>query len=131
MPQPVYTPGDIQYFDPFTEAAPGGETNLMLNVAVLTAREVDANGVLKPGVVLLANGSIVTAAAQTALGMVRHPIKVHTNNTTLATVTALLPISVTTRGVVNGADITTMLGTALTANELSALTAAGGNIIVR
>lgn len=124
------TTGDTLYPDPFIQA--GHVASVVVAATALTNVFLDANGYLKPGTILKADGTLITGAGQTAFGMVRHPIKVANGNDAASIAAATsIPVPVTVSGVINQTLVADLLGRVLSANELSALTAAGGNIVVR
>lgn len=129
------TTGDDNYVDPFVQGGGDGHvTNVKLDVSALDNTLVDANGYLKPGAILRADGTPISGAAQVALGVNRWPVKVANSNSggDLAAA-ADFHIPVVTHGILSSAKTAANLGRALSANELAALAiaAAGANIIVR
>lgn len=121
----VYTqPGGTSYA-PIIVGDPDGMTHIKLDVSTLTTDEVDANGNLKPGVLLQANGALVTAAGQSGYGVTIEASKILTGNTALATDTSDPVIAVCTNGLVNRDIVEDNLGRALSANEVAAYAAGG------
>jgi hypothetical protein len=124
------TAGDTLYPDPFIQA--GHVASVIVDVSALTTTFVDANGYLKPGAIFRADGTLITTTGQTAFGMVRHPIKVAAgNDSTSLNAATDIPVPVVTHGIVNQTLVADLLGRVLSANELSALTTGGANIVVR
>lgn len=124
------TLGDTLYPDPFIQA--GHVTSVVVDVSALTSTFVDSDGFLKPGTILKADGTLITGASQTALGMVRHPIKVAAGNASGQLNAATdIPVPVVTSGIINQTLVADLLGRVLSANELAALVAGGSNIVVR
>ncbi|MCA1571306.1 MAG: hypothetical protein LC798_13500 [Chloroflexi bacterium] len=98
-----------------------------VDVSALTTREIDAQGYIKPGVVLKQNGTLV-GVGEAAFGIVVEPKKIPTaDDNEAATLTAAtdfrLPVAV--YGIVNRAVVEDNLGGALTADELAGLKGAG------
>ncbi len=86
------------------------------NIANLTAFEVDADGVLKPGVPLMATGALVGAAG-VAYGVTIEATKLVANNG--AARTGTFQVAVATLGLVNRDVVEDILGRVLTANEIA------------
>lgn len=103
---------------------------IKVDVSALTSNEVDANGYLKPGVILQQTGAPIGAPAQIAYGAVVEAVKVHTDNTTLAGVTADVEVAVGLYVLINRDIVEDSLGRALSADELSAVNAAGSHVAV-
>lgn len=105
-----------------------------VDVSGLTSREVDANGYLKPGVLFkIAGGLLVLADATVGeyiAGAVVEAVKVHTDNTTLAGVTADVEVAIATFCLLNRDILEDSLGAALTADELAAIAAAGSHVAI-
>ena len=124
------TTGETLYPDPFIQA--GHTTSVIVDVSALSTTFVDSNGFLKPGTILKADGTLITGASQTALGMVRFPVKVAAgNDSTSLNAATEIPVEVTTSGIINQTLVADLLGRVISANELAALVAAGSNITVR
>jgi hypothetical protein len=96
----------------------------------LTTAEVDANGVLKPGVPVKRNGGLVNGAGQVVFGCIAEATKVAASNsaTDLAAVTTDPEVAVVLIGCLNRDIVEDILGRALSADEVSALAAAGSLI---
>lgn len=103
---------------------------IAVNVTALTVAEVDADGYIKPGVVLQKNGTLITAAAQIAYGVVPEPIKVANSNSApdLAAASAAFQLAVGVIGMVNRAIMEDNLGRVLTANEIAGFDLAGSTL---
>lgn len=102
---------------------------IRVNVALLTSREVDAYGYLKPGVPLAKTGILVGAAPAYVYGVVPEPIKVAESNAGAdLTAAGNVEVTVHTHGQVNRAIIEDNLGAVLTANEIAGFVAAGSHI---
>lgn len=124
--------GGEGYPDPFVSAL--AVANLRVDVSTLSNREIDANGYLKPGTILQKSGAKISAAAQTAYGVVRFPVKVAADNQAGSIAAAAdIDVAVVTHGVLSQPIAEQILGSVLTANELASLTiaAAGSNILLR
>lgn len=97
---------------------------IRVNLAPLTAKEVDANGYLKPGVPFTAAGALV-GVDQTVHGVTLEPVKVASGNTGLA---GTVDVAVGTIGQVNRAVAEAILGRAYTANEIAGF--AGSKLVL-
>lgn len=97
----------------------------------LTNKEIDANGYVKPGVPLRANGTLVSGAAQVIMGVTVDYVKV-ANDNAAGTIAALgtVDLVIGTIGQVNQDVIEDILERVLTANELTAFAAAGGHVVL-
>lgn len=113
------TTGSGNYGNPFV-----GDVNqfghIKVDVSALTSREVDANGYLKPGVPIALDGLLLGAANVKQFGVVFEPIKIHSDNTTLAGVTADPFIACALHGTINRDIAEDNMGAVYNANELSA-----------
>ena len=99
---------------------------LAVNVAVLTTREVDSDGYIKPGVPFLSTGALVSAAGQVIWGVTPESIKVANGNDAASlTAAGTIQLGVATIGQINRALSEANLGAAYNANELAAFGAAG------
>lgn len=123
--QNIPSPGAL-YGHPFVSPVRDPD-HVKLDVSTLTAVEVDAYGYIKPGVILQQNGAIITAANQTAYGVVIEAEKLpgRSNNTGLAADTTDPLIAVCTDGLINRDIVKDNLGRDLNPNELAALAAGG------
>ena len=101
---------------------------IRVDVSALTAAEVDSKGYLKPGVPLTRAGILPGIAPAFVFGCVAEAVKVHTDNTTLAGVTADVDVTVFVIGAVNRAILEDSLGRVLTADEAAAFDRAGSKI---
>jgi|SRR5690606_25000916 len=101
-----------------------------VDVSALTAAEVDKYGYLKPGVPLTRAGELPGADPEFVYGCVIESTRVHTDNTTLASVTADVDVAVATICQVNRAILEDNLGRALTADELAAFDRAGSKCVL-
>lgn len=102
---------------------------LAVNVAVLTANEVDANGYLRPGVIFDKTGILVGVAPAYNYGIVVAPVKVAKSNAGADLVAAgVQRVAVCRIGIVNGDIVEDNLGRALTANELAGFERAGTHL---
>jgi hypothetical protein len=103
-----------------------------IDASALTSREVDADGVLKPGVTFnVVTGLLPTAAGQ-KVGVVYEPIKLGAN---LAAVQAITgaddpQIALGLIGVLNRDIMEDNLGSAVSANEIAALDGAGSRLFL-
>lgn len=97
---------------------------ITIDVSTLDNTVVDADGYLKPGTLLRVDGSIVSDTGQIGFGVVMEPIKVHTSNASLGSVTADVQGAVATIGQVNRDIGEDNLGRAYSANEIAAFAAA-------
>jgi len=122
------TTGTGVYGVPFVGPS-SGPVHVQVDVSALTSREVDADGYLKPGVVLTLAGLLPTAAGD-KVGVVPEAIKIHTDNTSLAGVTADPFVVVHTYGTLSRDITEDNLGAALSAAEIAALNGAGSQIVL-
>lgn len=123
------TAGAGTYGNPFVGAA-SGEVHVQVDVSALTAREVDARGYLKPGVVLTIAGLLPGAANTAVVGVVPEPVKIAASNVGLAAITADPFVVIKTIGLVNRDIIEDNLESALSANEIAALNTAPSRIVL-
>lgn len=103
-----------------------------INVAIsgMSTAEVDANGVLKPGVPLQRAGTLVSAVSQTVWGCVAEAKKVaKTNATADLTAAGTKEVPVVLIGAINRDILEDILGRALTANEVAAFGPQQGSLI--
>jgi hypothetical protein len=124
------TAGGTDYGNPFI--GPIDYTDgVNVVIANLTTREVDSNGVLKPGVPFRSTGALVSGTSQVIYGCVAEATKVAAgNDATSLTAAGTQQISLVIRGALNSDMMTDILGSALTANEIAAFAAAGSHIIL-
>lgn len=102
---------------------------LAVNIAVLTTREVDANGYLKPGVIFDKAGILVGVAPAYNYGIVIAPVKVAKSNAAAdLTAAGIQRVAVARFGLVNGDIVEDNLGAVLTANELAGFERAGTHL---
>lgn len=101
--------------------------HIKIDVSTLTTDEVDSNGYLKPNVPLKSDGTLVSGTSQTVYGLTVEATKLpgRTDNASLSSDTSDPLIAVTTDALINRDIAEDNLGRALSANELSALTAGG------
>lgn len=120
------TAGDQAYGNAFLSPIEAVD-HVKLDVSTLTTAEVDANGYLKPNTPLKQDGTIVSGASQTVYGLTVEAVKLpgRTDNANLASDTSDPLVAVTTHALINRDIAEDNLGRALSANELSALTAGG------
>lgn len=114
------TSGGTDYGSPFV-----GPVNYTLGINVtlsgMTTAEVDANGVLKPGVPLQRAGTLVSGATQSIFGCVAEATKVAASNSgTDLTAAGTKEIAVVLQGAINRDILEDILGRTLTANEIAA-----------
>lgn len=108
--------------------------HIKVDLSGLTTDEVDADGFLKPGVLLKESGGLgvlIGAAAAPPLIVIeatRLNITLPRDNTTLAAETGDHFIAVASHGVVNLDIAEDQLGRAYTANELASFTTAGSHL---
>lgn len=117
--------GGFDYGSPFI-----GPVDYRLGINVLlsgmTTAEVDINGILKPGVPLRRDGTLVSGAAQVIFGCVVEATKVATTNTVGALAAAgTKEIAVVWLGGVSRDILEDILGRVVSANEIAAFAAAG------
>lgn len=120
--------GGTDYGSPFV-----GPINYTLGINVpisgLTTAEVDATGVLKPGVPLLRTGALVSTTGQVIFGCVAEATKVAASNASAdLTAAGTKEVAVVLIGCLSRDLVEDILGRALSANEVSALAAAGSLI---
>lgn len=102
---------------------------LAVNIAVLTAREVDAKGYLKPGVIFDKAGVAVGAAPAYNYGITFAPQKVANSNSAGDLVAAgVQRVAVARIGLVNGDIVEDNVGAVMTANELAGFERAGSHL---
>ncbi len=109
------------YGNPFVgdRSAP---VHVQVDVSTLTSAEVDANGYLKPGVLLTRGGKLIGADhADEPFGMNPEAVKIADGNTGLASITNDPFVVVYMKGMVNRDIVEDNLGRALNANELAAI----------
>ncbi len=101
---------------------------ILVNIAVLTTREVDSKGYLKPGVPFTKAGALVGAGGY-VWGVTVEEVKVGDGNTApLLTAAGIREIAVATEGSINQDVAEDMLGAPYTANEIAGFNAAGSKI---
>lgn len=99
---------------------------LAVNIAVLTVREVDSDGFIKPGVPFQASGALISAAAQIIWGVTPESIKVANSNSGAdLTAAGTVQLGLASIGQLNRALAEANLGSAYNANELAAFAVAG------
>lgn len=123
------TAGAGTYGNPFVGPA-AGPLHVQVDISALTAREVDARGYLKPGVVLTRGGLLPGLSNTDVVGVVPEAIKIADGNTALAGVTADPFVVVYTIGMVNRDVIEDNLESAMSANEIAALDTAPSRIVL-
>lgn len=103
---------------------------LRINPSQFTSAEIDADGRLKPGVPLGADGTAI-GAAEAVFGVNYESVKVAASNSTadLAAATAA-DIAVATIAQVNRDQVEANLGRVLTANEIAGFALAGSNLVL-
>lgn len=102
---------------------------LAVNVAVLTAFEVDSKGYLKPGVIFDKAGILVGVGPAYAYGATVEATKVADGNTApLLAAAGVVRVAVARIGLLNGDIIEDNLGRVLTANELAGFERAGTHL---
>ena len=101
---------------------------IRVDISALPAAYVDADGWLKPGMPLRRGGLPISAPAQFVWGVVTEAVRVHTNNTTLASVTADIDVAISMFCMVNRGVLEDSLGRVLTADEIAAFDAAGSKV---
>jgi hypothetical protein len=101
-------------------------SQIAVNIAALTAAEVDSKGWLKPGVPLEKDGTLILAAAGIVHGVTIEPLKVANGNAAGdLTAAGVQQIAVATICQVNRAIVEKNLGRVLTANEIAGFGLAG------
>lgn len=105
--------------------------HIKVDISTLTAFEVDANGYLKPGLPVAADGTLV-GAAERVFGVTVEPVKVAADNAagTLAAVTNDPFVTVGTIGQVSQDIMEDTLGRALTADEIAGFNLAGSHLVL-
>lgn len=103
-----------------------------IDVTALTTREVDSDGYLKPGVPFLASGALVSAPAQSILGVVIEALRVAGGNAAgdFSAASAAHQIGLATIGQINRDVVEDNMGAAFTADELDAFSDIDCHIIV-
>lgn len=102
---------------------------LAVNVAVLTTREVDSKGYLKPGVLFAKDGTLVGIAPDYCYGVVFAPVKVANGNAAGdLTAAGVQRVAVCRIGIVNGDIAEDNLGAVYTADELAGFERLGSHL---
>lgn len=110
---------------------PKGVISVPVAVSTIPVTDIDADGVLKPGVVLQDKGATFgpMAAAGFAYGVVFEPVKVAKSNSVADIAAAAnVDVAVSTAGEVNRAVAEANLGRVYNANELASFPLAGSRI---
>lgn len=101
-----------------------------INIAVLTANEVDADGYLKPGVTFDRAGVLVIATIPT-FGVVIEPVKVAKSNAGAdLTAAGVQQVALLTIGQINRKIAEDNLGRAYTAAEIAGFDLAGSKLVL-
>lgn len=100
-----------------------------INVAALTANEVDADGWLKPGVPFDVNGALIGVGVA-VFGISIEPIRVANSNSApdLTAAGAAVQVALATIGQVNRKICEDNLGRVFTANEIAGFAIAGSGL---
>lgn len=121
------------YGNPFV--GPVDHTNqLAVDVGLLTAAEVDANGYIRPGLPLAADGTLIGIAPDYAYGAVVEATKVAEGNTQLQRDAAgpagdgIVRIAVARSGLLNRDIVEDNLGRVLSADEIAGIGAASSRL---
>lgn len=104
---------------------------VLLDVSTLDTEEVDQNGWIKPGVIVQADGDIITGASQIAYGAVAEAVKIAADNapaTLAAAADVSIPVAIWC--LLNRDILEDSLGRALSANELAAVAIAGSHVAI-
>lgn len=115
----VKTAGTTTYGHPIV-GTPGPLIQVVVDISGLTEAEVDADGMLKPGVLFTAAGILVASGLAYAINP--EPIKIVDyvpTDALLAADTATIPVGMITSGVVNRDIVEDNLGRAMTAAEIA------------
>jgi hypothetical protein len=107
--------------------------HIKVDLSILTINEVDADGYLKPGVLLTLAGILVGIAPAFPFGVVFEATKlalvtIPPTNATLATETGDHFVAVCTHGIVNRDVAEDNMGRAYTADEIASFDRAGSNL---
>lgn len=97
---------------------------ITVDVSSLTNAEVDAKGFIKPGTPLTAAGALLDED-DAVYGVVIEPVKVHTSNSGLSSVTDDVPVTLAKIGQLNRDLAEDNLGRAFSADELAGFAASG------
>ena len=122
------TTGTTGYGHPIVGEA-GGLLQIVVDISELTIAEVDADGMLKPGVMFKSDGTQPDGSGF-VYGVNPEPIKIVDyvpTDVLLAADTATIPVGCVTSGILNRDIIEDNLGRSLTGNEITALAAAGSH----
>lgn len=125
------TSGTTGYGHPIVGEAQG-LLQIVVDISELTIAEVDADGFLKPGVMFKSDGTQADGSGF-IYGVNPEPIKIIDyvpTDVLLAADTATIPVGCVTGGILNRDIIEDNLGRAVTANELTALAAAGSQFTI-
>lgn len=121
------TAGGSAYASPFIGRV-DDVLHVKVDISALTQAEVDANGILKPGVPLTINGLLIGANNTDRVGVTPYETKIADNNTNLAGITADVFVAVAFSGSVNRDVMEDNLGRVLSANEIAGLNGVGSNL---
>jgi hypothetical protein len=106
---------------------------VLLDVSTLTIDEVDQYGYIKPGVLIQINGDKITGVSQVAYGAVIEAAKVApagSDTAALGAITDDVEVAVGLFVLINRDILEDSLGRALSADELSAVDAAGSHVAI-
>ena len=121
--------GDVHpnpFIGPVNHTAP-----VLLDVSTLSSDEVDANGYIKPGVLLQQNGDLISGASQIAYGAVVEAVKVADGNQAgdlSGASDVMIPVAIWC--LINRDILEDSLGRVLSANELAAVDIAGSHVAI-
>jgi hypothetical protein len=118
--------GGSDYTSPFV--GPVNHTaQISVDITALTDDEIDADGYLKPGVPLKADGTLVSGSGETILGVTIEPLKVAKSNSSedIAAATSTFELAVATIGQVSKPRAEENLGRSYTSDEVDAFAASG------
>lgn len=133
MPMSVSsTPGGEVHPTPFVGPVEHSVA-VLLDVSTLTIDEVDQYGYIKPGVLIQINGDKITGVSQVAYGTVIEAAKVApagSDTAALGAITDDVEVAVGLFVLINRDILEDSLGRALSADELSAVDAAGSHVAI-
>lgn len=104
--------------------------HVKVDISALTNKEVDAQGFLKPNVLLSLDGVFLAGAVGEVPCVTVEPVKVHTDNTSLAAVTNDPFVACAVTGVFNRDVAEDVLDRALSAAEIAALNGPNSKIVL-
>lgn len=122
------TTADELYASPFQTGDNGNNVHVKIDVSVLTPREVDAKGYLKPGVPFKQDTGTLATAAGDLVVCVAEATRIATSFAALASITNDPFVGCRVYGTINHDMLASVLGAELTAGEKAAINGAGSRL---